>query len=115
MGEMKPSGGVPEEVDVLVVDDTSGAAEDYASVIMSETGLRVAHTDDTSEALEWVKTANVKVLVLDQKMPVLGTDLYRQVRTFAPDVRAIMLTGEASPQEVSDAYAIGFKDYLAKN
>lgn len=102
------------QIDVLVVDDTAGAAEDYAQVISAETGLSVAFADDPSRALEIAKTSSLKVLVLDQRMPVPGTDLYTQIRAFAPYVRAIMLTGEAGPDEVGEAMELGFNAYVPK-
>jgi len=103
------------DIDVLVVDDTAGAAEDYASIISSGTGLRVKYTDKPERALQILRETSVKVLVLDQRMPILGTDLFLKVREFDRNVRAIMLTSEAEPQEVGQALRLGFADYVAKN
>jgi CheY-like chemotaxis protein len=64
--------------------------------------------------LELVRSDAVKVLVVDQRMPVSGTDLYRQIRDVDPRIRAIMLTGEADVAEVGAAVTLGFKDYLRK-
>jgi len=102
--------------DVLVVDDNSEAAEDYARLINAKSGLEVIHTDSVDEALELCVTNALKVLVLDQRMPMRsGTDLYREIKKFDSNVRAIMLTGEASRAEIGEALSLGFKAYVAKN
>ena len=102
--------------DVLVVDDNSEAAEDYARLVRAKTGLRVIHTDSTEEALELCRTNAIKVLVFDQRMPLRnGTDLYSDIKKFDAYARAIMLTGEASRAEIGAALGLGFKAYVAKN
>lgn len=102
--------------DVLVVDDNSEAAEDYARLVSAKTGLKVIHTDSADEALELCRINAIKVLVLDQRMPLRsGTDLYSQIKKFDPHARAIMLTGEASASEIGDALGLDFKAYVAKN
>jgi DNA-binding NarL/FixJ family response regulator len=102
--------------DVLVVDDNSEAAEDYARLISARSGLEVIHTDNVDEALELCRTNALKVLVLDQSMPMRsGTDLYIEIKVFDTNVRAIMLTGEASRAEIGAALGLGFKAYVAKN
>jgi CheY-like chemotaxis protein/Fe-S cluster biogenesis protein NfuA len=103
------------DVDVLVVDDIPGAAEDYANLIKAATGLRVAYAEDASRALELVRSTSIKILVLDQGMPVIGTELYRQIHDIDPAARAIMLTGQAGPGEVGEALELGYKAYVAKN
>ena len=103
-----------ESIDVLVVDDVADAAETYAQLISGGTGLGVAHTSEPRQALELVRSHAVKVLVVDQRMPVSGTDLYAQIRVADPRIRAIMLTGEAGAAEVGAAVTLGFKDYLKK-
>lgn len=101
-------------VDVLIVDDVEGAAETYAQLVEASTGLNVSHTDDPEVALQTVRSNSIKVLVIDQRMPTIGTDLYTHIHKVDPSVRAIMLTGLASEAEIGDALNLGFKSYLAK-
>ncbi|TQE19510.1 response regulator [Streptomyces ipomoeae] len=58
----------------------------------------------------------MSVVVLDQRMgpDLSGTELFQRLRAVRPDVRAIMLTGEASADEVGQALALGFHDYLPR-
>ncbi|MFI7018678.1 response regulator [Streptomyces sp. NPDC050164] len=105
-----------ESVDVVVVDDILSAASAYSELIRVKTGLIVAHTSNPSEALEVCRRNSIKVAVLDQRMPdISGTDLYQRMMQIDPSIRAIMLTGEASAQEVGAAIQLQFKKYLPKN
>ena len=88
--------------EVLVVDDVLSAANDYARLIETKIGLQVAYTSDVEEALKYVQYNDMKVLVLDQKMPVTGTQLLEKLRPFT-SARAIMLTGEADKEELGNA------------
>ncbi|MFK2724759.1 response regulator [Bacteroides fragilis] len=54
-------------------------------------------------------------MVLDQVMPgKKGTDLYKEIKNINPSIKAIMLTGEASSDEVGLAMRLGFSNYLNK-
>ena len=54
--------------------------------------------------------------VIDQVMPVLkGTELFHKIRQIDPNVLAIMLTGEATKEELAKAINVGFSFYLSKN
>ncbi|WP_255204785.1 response regulator [Actinomadura sp. BRA 177] len=103
-------------VDVVVVDDAPEAARDYSELIAAKTGLSVRHTSDVVEAIDVCQSQGVKVLVVDQRMPdQAGTDLYRKVKEVNPYIRAVLLTGEASRDEVGLALKLGFRQYLSKS
>lgn len=53
--------------EILVVDDILEAAQDYARLISTKTGLKVIPTSDPDEAVRIVQHNDIKVLVLDQK------------------------------------------------
>jgi CheY-like chemotaxis protein len=99
---------------VLVVDDDRTSAEEYAGLLAAATGLEVDCTDDPNEAIAVVRSGRVCVAVLDQRMPVSGTDLFMRLRAEDPQLRAILLTAEASDTEVGAALNLGFKRYLKK-
>jgi CheY-like chemotaxis protein len=101
---------------VLVVDDNLAAAQDYADLIETATGLVVTATNDPVLAIEVVTRGSVAVVVLDQRMPAMsGVDLFRRLIASDPRLRAIMLTGEASSDEVGQALDAGFHGYLHKS
>lgn len=100
---------------VLVVDDDRSAAEDYARLVRQRTGLAVSASDDPDEAAAVVARGGVAVLVLDQQMPrSSGTELFSRLRGLDARVRGILLTGEATTEEVGDALNQGFARYVHK-
>lgn len=103
---------IPE---IIIIDDSPGAAKDYADLIEAQTGLKVKSFVDAEKLLDFVAHANVKVAILDQVMPeIKGTELFEKIKTIDPNIRAIMLTGEASTEDVAKAMNTGFSLYLSK-
>ena len=103
---------IPE---IIIIDDSPGAAKDYADPIEAQTGLKVKSFVDAEKLLDFVAHANVKVAILDQVMPeIKGTELFEKIKNIDPNIRAIMLTGEASTEDVAKAMNTGFSLYLSK-
>ena len=101
--------------EILVVDDILEAAQDYARLISSKTGLTVISTSDPEKALQIVQHNDIKVLVLDQKMPKMtGTELLRKLREFTR-ARALMLTGEADIEDLGNAINMNFSAHVNKS
>lgn len=102
--------------EILIVDDDSAAAQTFAELIDSQLNIKVLCTTEPDEALEHIKVGSIKVAILDQRMPKMsGTDLFSKIKALNPYIRAIMLTGEASREEVAKALQMGYCDYLEKN
>lgn len=100
--------------DVLVVDDEVSAAEDYGRLIHAKTGLNVTWTSIADEAEMLVRQSDIKVVILDQVMPVRGTELMQRLKTINPHLKTMMLTGEASGKEIGQAINLKFDKYLDK-
>lgn len=91
-------------VEILVVDDNLEAAKSFAELIEASLQIRTLPESDPEEVLDKVRNENIKVVVLDQRMPrISGTELYKKISFINPFVKAIMLTGEADRREVADA------------
>jgi CheY-like chemotaxis protein len=105
------------KIEVLIVDDAIGAANEYKRLIELRTKLSAIATDNPDEAINFIKKYPIRVAVLDQRMPQkLGTELCREIKQINPFVKGIMLTGEADIQEVVTAWQeVGFSDYLHKS
>lgn len=102
------------DFDVLVVDDVAQAAEDYGRLIQARTGFKVIWTSLPEEAEELVRQSDIKVVVLDQVMPVRGTELMQRLKKINPQLKTMMLTGEASGKEIGQAINLNFDKYLDK-
>jgi CheY-like chemotaxis protein len=101
---------------ILIVDDVHAFAESAATLVSARTGIATDFVTDPDEALAEIEREPVAVVVLDQKMPKMpGTELFQRIKLIRPDIRAIMLTGEASADEVGTAIQTGYHDYLAKS
>lgn len=101
--------------EVLVVDDNATAAREYARLIVLTTGLEAISTVDPFEAVSLVQKHSIKVAVLDQRMPVKGTELFKQLKAVDKVLKVLMLSGEADTQELDEAYKLGYDDYLHKS
>lgn len=103
--------------EILIVDDDAAAVQTFAEMIETQLNLKALYTTDPEEALEHIKEGSIKVAILDQRMPKMtGTELYAKIKAFNPYIRVIMLTGEASREEVAKAFLqMGYCDYLGKN
>jgi CheY-like chemotaxis protein len=108
--------GAQVSLEILVVDDSAPLAEETAALIRVGARLETGFASDSATALGLVERHPIPVVVLDQRMgpDLSGTELFQRLRAVRPDVRAIMLTGEAGADEVGQALALGFHDYLPK-
>lgn len=103
---------IPE---IIVIDDAPDAANDFAALIEAQTGLKVQPFINHQELLDFVSHVYVKIAILDQVMPeIRGTELFEEIKKFNPNIKAIMLTGEATKDEVAKAMNSGFSIYLSK-
>lgn len=103
---------IPE---IIVIDDAPDAANDFAALIEAQTGLKVQPFMNHQELLDFVSHVYVKIAILDQVMPeTRGTELFEKIKKFNPNIKAIMLTGEATKDEVAKAMNSGFSLYLSK-
>jgi CheY-like chemotaxis protein len=101
--------------EVLVIDDNASAAREYARLITLMTGVEAFATADPEEAAAILKTYSIKVAVLDQRMPVKGTEVFRILKAADSQLKVLMLSGEADTQELDEAYKLGYDDYLHKS
>lgn len=102
--------------EILVVDDSAQLAQEAAALITVGAQLEADFASDSAAALQIAEQHPISVVVLDQRMgaDLSGTQLFQRLRALQPDIRAIMLTGEAGPDEVGQALELGFHDYLPK-
>ena len=66
---------------VIVVDDGKQAARAFAELIEAKLKISVRSETEPNEVLKLVAGENIKVIVLDQRMPELsGTELYKKIK-----------------------------------
>ncbi|MCF8077952.1 MAG: response regulator [Desulfobacterales bacterium] len=100
---------------ILVVDDEAVFARNLARILRGR-GYTVETAPDGESAVATVeKDPNFAVALLDVKMPGMGgIEALRRIKTLAPGVEAIMLTGHATVESGIEAIREGAFDYLMK-
>lgn len=82
---------------VLVVDDDRESLSALRRALRSD-AYNILSTDDPFQALDWVKSAPIDLVITDEFMPVmLGTELLEAVRRTSPDTSTVLLTAYPKP------------------
>ncbi len=101
-------------VRVLVVDDET----DFLLLVaqgLSRDGFEVVTAIGAVSARQTLSRISVDILCLDVDMPDGdGLDLLEEVRLTAPDIPAIMMSGNATRERRSRAAQLGVVEFLAK-
>jgi DNA-binding response OmpR family regulator len=99
---------------VLIVDDEDG----FRSVLvrrLQTRGLQAFGVGRGEDALEFLQTRNVDVVLLDIKMPGMsGVDVLRQMREQGCKAEVIVLSGHVFLDTAVEIMDFGVNDYLLK-
>ena len=102
---------------VLIVEDEVLIRMSSAATL-EDAGFRILEAGSSAEALQ-ILAANkdIDILMTDVRLPgeMDGLDLVALVHRVHPDIRAIVVSGNTSAEDASNAGAIGFlpKPYMA--
>jgi signal transduction histidine kinase/CheY-like chemotaxis protein len=101
---------------VLVVDDEP-LVRAVTRRSLERVGYQVITASDGAEAVARFKerAGEVKVVVLDMSMPVMGgAECFRRLREVAPDLPVLLASGYALEQEARECLAAGALGFLEK-
>ena len=102
---------------VLLVDDEAPALR-YLQSIMTKyfpTFSVAASLPNGKEALEFLKTNRVDLVITDIHMPLVdGLELSKQARALYPDLRIIIVSGYSDFEYAKEAIAASVDDYILK-
>ena len=103
-----------KDFSILVVDDEE-AFRYMLSSLMSGAGYAVDTAADGVTAINAIQTKLYHVVLLDLKMPkVDGLEVLKFIKTNAPGVEVIMLTGMADVKTAVECMKTGAYDYITK-
>jgi DNA-binding NtrC family response regulator len=103
-----------KDFSILVVDDEE-AFRYMLSSLMSGAGYAVDTATDGVTAINAIQTKLYHVVLLDLKMPkVDGLEVLKFIKTNAPGVEVIMLTGMADVKTAVECMKTGAYDYITK-
>lgn len=100
---------------ILVVDD-SGEQREIASVILADLGYAVETVESGEAAVEYLKTRNADLVLLDMIMDpgIDGLETYCRILKVHPGQKAIIASGYSESDRVGQAQAMGAGPYIRK-
>ena len=100
---------------ILVVDVVS-EQRDIASMILTHLGYSVQSVSSGEEAVEYLKSHNVDLLVLDMVMDpgIDGLETFKRIIKNRPDQKAIIASGYVASNRVKEAKSLGLRTYIKK-
>jgi DNA-binding NtrC family response regulator len=105
-----------QESTIVIVDDEDMVLTSLNSFLTLETDYDVKTFISVKEALEYIKTGSVGLVVSDYLMPEMdGISFLAKVREIKPEVPRIILTGYADKENAIKAInTVGLFQYIEK-
>ena len=99
---------------ILVVDDEPIIRENLERILKEER-YAVSSVETGREALKFLESTNVDVVLLDLNLPdINGLDVLEKAKELDPDLMVIVITGYASVDSAVKSLKIGAYDYIKK-
>jgi PAS domain S-box-containing protein len=100
---------------ILLVDDIE-EQRDLGSEMLSRLGYQVTAVGSGEEAVEYLKSKTVDLLILDMIMPpgMDGLQTYKQIQAIRPGQKAIISSGFSETVRVKEAQDLGVGQYIKK-
>ena len=101
---------------ILIADDHELMRRGTRSLLESRDGTEVWEARDGKEAVEKTRELKPDLVILDVSMPLLdGFSAAREIKTFAPQTRILIVSLDRSDTFVDVARKIGVSGYLTKS
>jgi two-component system, NtrC family, response regulator AtoC len=99
---------------VLIVDDQEEMCRSLQA-LLERNGLHTIYTTQPERVIDMLSATELDLLVLDVKMPNLdGLTLLQRVRTVAPELPVIMISGVATIEHAVEAMRVGARNFYQK-
>ncbi len=100
---------------ILMVDDVADQ-RDIAGRMLGKLGYTVVTAASGEEAVAYLSTNKVDLVVLDMIMPpgIDGLETYRRIVVHHPDQKAVIASGFSENERVSALQDLGAGEYLRK-
>ena len=100
---------------ILVIDDERDI-RDLAEKILVELGYHVSLVASGEEGIVFLRENRIDLVVLDMLMEpgINGYETYRQIHSFKPDQKAVIVSGFSDGVDVELAQALGAGTYVKK-
>ncbi len=100
---------------ILVVDDLK-EQQDIALIILDSLGYQAKAVDNGQDAVEFIKTQPVRLVILDMIMApsISGLETYRRIKQINPDQKAIIVSGYSESADVAMTQRLGAGSFIKK-
>lgn len=100
---------------ILIVDDAESQRE-IASALLTHLGYRVGTAANGEEAVEYVKSSKVDLVLLDMVMEpgMDGLETYKRIIKLNPRQKAVIASGFSETLRVKEAQKLGAGQYIKK-
>ncbi|WP_080807543.1 response regulator [Desulfamplus magnetovallimortis] len=100
---------------VMIIDDVAEQIE-IATVILKKLGYRAVSASSGEEAITYLKSASVDILILDMVMEpgMDGLDTYKKILEIHPGQKAVIVSGYAENNRVKQLQRLGATHYVKK-
>lgn len=112
---LHPKNGMP--IKAMIVDDSKTIRLLLKQILLSEKFEIVLEATDGEDAIRQLRETPEKPALYfsDIEMPNKnGLEALKEIRTFAPNMKAIMITGVKDEQMVKEAISLGIEGYIVK-
>lgn len=100
---------------VLIVDDNDVMRTLLRGILREESYEVVGEAKNGQAAIDMVDRLLPEIICLDVVMPYMdGLEALREIRQMHPDAIVIMITGNASAENVQEAIGLGASDFIVK-
>ncbi|UCD84087.1 MAG: response regulator [Deltaproteobacteria bacterium] len=99
---------------ILIIDDEEVVLE-FFQELLAEDDYSVSVAKNGEEGLEVMGREFFNLLIVDKNLPgINGLEVIRKAKKLSPDTEAIMVTGYASFESVTEALELGVISYITK-
>jgi two-component system, chemotaxis family, chemotaxis protein CheY len=101
----------------LIVDDSPAMRRVVANSVKRFADFEISEATNGLEALDFLKTTKVDLILLDWLMPELdGINFMRVIRSKDrwKDIPVLMITTKSSKEDIIEAIKAGVNDYIVK-
>lgn len=100
---------------ILIVDDDKNVTDFLKRFLKSKGYQEIKATETGEEALKLIKKENMKLVLLDIRLPGMdGIETLRQIKEANKDTAVIMITGFPDEGTGKQALELGASDYIMK-
>jgi signal transduction histidine kinase/CheY-like chemotaxis protein len=99
---------------ILIVEDDISNSE-YLKEILADTGVKIMHTIYGQEAIDLALSSSLDMVLMDINLPdIVGYEAIRQIKQHKPDLKIIVQTAYAAPEDKKKAIDAGCIGYVSK-